>query len=80
VADLAGTASSSRTWQVGNRKVSLAVSRPGPLAPIQASMHWAPNAPSSLSAEEWRQYRAGRDQALAEISRELGINAAVLEV
>ena len=43
-------------------------------------MHWAPNAPSSLSAEEWRQYRAGRDQALAEISRELGINAAVLEV
>lgn len=69
----------TRTWPVGDRTATLSVSR-GVGAPIHARIEWSPSAPSRLSAEEWRQYRAGRDQALAEISRELGINAAVLEV
>jgi len=70
----------TRTWPVGDRTATLSVSRARPSAAIHARIEWSPCAPSSLTAKEWSQYRAGRDKALAEISRELGINAAVLEV
>ena len=40
----------------------------------------APSVPKGLSESEWRQYRAGRDAAIAEFATELGINVAVVEL
>lgn len=69
-----------RAWPVGDRTATLSVSRTVPGGSISVRVEWSPSTPTSLKASEWQQYRAGRDQALAEISRELGINAAVLEI
>lgn len=69
-----------KTWSVGTRTITLSVTRPTRGAPVAAVAEWAPDMPPTLSADELRQYRAGRDRALAEVSAELGINAAVLEL
>lgn len=47
---------------------------------MHAAAEWAPDEPSRLSNEEWAQYRAGRNRALAMIAAELGINVAVMDL
>jgi hypothetical protein len=48
--------------------------------PLFATAEWAPDSPSSLTDEEWREYRHGRHVALAELAAELGISVALLEL
>jgi hypothetical protein len=70
----------TRSWKVGHRTIVLTLQRPKRGAVVHAVAEWTPTAPTGLSSDEWIQYRTGRDKALAELSAELGINAAVLEV
>lgn len=69
-----------RTWAVGDRTVTLTVprSRKGQIG--TAAIEWTPDVPARMSGEEWRQYREGRNRALADLADELGISVAVLEV
>lgn len=71
----------SRSWPVGHRTVTLTMrpSRPGQVHSI--AMEWAPDRPRGLRDDELHQYRVGRDQALRELSAELGLAPpVVLEV
>lgn len=68
-----------RTWQVGPRRVTLTVPRlPDGKAGILA-IEWDGSVPHHMSGAEWQQYRAGRDAAIADMSRELGLNIAVVD-
>ena len=69
-----------RSWKVGAFTCELTVQRPRPGALMYATLEWSPTEPSKLSTEEWREYRHGRNQALADLAAELGINVAVLEL
>lgn len=71
----------TRSFTVGNRIATLSVPRPRPGNRATACLlEWAPTPPQRLTAQEWAEYRAGRNAALAELARELGGNVAVLEV
>jgi 2-phospho-L-lactate transferase/gluconeogenesis factor (CofD/UPF0052 family) len=76
----AEAAIATRSWPAGRFTCSLTLQRPRPGALTNCVIEWMPEQPVRLTADELRQYRAGRDQALAEIAAELGINAAVVEV
>lgn len=76
----AEAAFAARSWPVGRYVCTLTLQRPKPGALTSCVIEWAPEQPARLTADELRQYRAGRNQALAQISAELGVNAAVLEV
>jgi hypothetical protein len=43
-------------------------------------MEWAPDLPGRLSAEEINQYRKGRNAALLDIARELGVRIALVDL
>ena len=76
----AESAAMTRTWRVGRWKVTATVPqvRVGQVA--SAAIEWDPDVPRKLSRREWREYRAGRDAAFAELFAELGIRGAVIEV
>jgi hypothetical protein len=76
----AEAAFASRTWSVGRYVCTLVVPRPKPGHDMHASIEWAPEQPQRLSDGEITEYRKGRNKALAEISKQLGINAAVVEL
>ena len=46
---------------------------------VGMAARWTPRVPPKLSASELRQYRRGRNDALAEIARRLGGPVVVLE-
>lgn len=69
-----------RSWRVGKRTVTLTVQRMIHGAVGNAVAEWSPSQPKRLTSKERREYRAGRDNALAEIAGELGGFAAVLEL
>lgn len=69
-----------RSWPVGSRTATLTVPRPAPGSVLSAVIEWSPDAPRGLSGAEWKQYRDGRNAALAEVAAELGVSAAVLDV
>jgi len=58
----------------------MTIPRPKPGCVISASVEWAPCEPSALTSEQWRQYRYGRNVALAEMAAELDISVALLEL
>jgi hypothetical protein len=64
---------------VGHRTCTLTVPRPTKGKVACAVCEWSPDVPSNLTADEWSQYRAGRDQAAAELAAQLGGAAAVIE-
>ncbi|HEY4081661.1 MAG TPA: hypothetical protein VGM81_13295 [Burkholderiaceae bacterium] len=70
----------SRSWRVGIRCCTLTVMRPAGGLPFSSHVTWAPNAPKSLTTEEWAAYRRGRDLAVAGISKELGVLPLIVEV
>lgn len=70
----------TRAWRVGSRTVTLSVPKPDGARPVCMSVEWAPNLPRKLSAEEWKQYRAGRDAALAELAKQLGGAVGLIEL
>jgi len=44
------------------------------------SCEWEPTVPRRLSKREWREYRAGRDAAFAELCRVIGEPMMVVEL
>lgn len=68
-----------RTWRVGERTATLTVPNVHSGQTKAALIEWHPNTPAKLTADELAQYRRGRNAALAELTRELGGNALVLE-
>jgi hypothetical protein len=66
----------SNTFRVGRSTVEMTFSD-GRLATI-----WSPYMPkpSSLSREEMKQYRAGRDALIAEIAKMIGVNVLTIEI
>lgn len=75
-----GSTTASRSWKVGQRTVTLTVSRPTPGRDARAGFEWEPDAPTKLSDDEWAEYRSGRHAALTEIAATLHINVGVLDV
>ncbi len=69
-----------RSWRVGKRTVTVTVPQIRTGQVLHAAFEWSPNMPRRLSRREWKQYRAGRDAAFAELFAELGIRGVVLEV
>ncbi len=69
-----------RTWRVGKRKVIMTAPqiRNGQVA--MTTIEWLPTMPSKLSRREWRQYRAGRDKAFAELCGDLGVRGVLCEL
>lgn len=69
-----------RTWPVGRYIVTMSIPKPRRGSVISATVEWAPDEPARLSVEELRQYRSGRNLALAELAAELGIRVAVVDL
>ena len=69
-----------KTFKVGKRIVTLTIPRPVTGGVVSMACEWEPTVPERLSAREWRQYRAGRDAALAELCQMTGEKALVLEL
>ena len=69
-----------RSWRAGRYTCTLTMQRPKPGAVVSCSIEWAPKQSRQLSDGEMTEYRAGRNRALAKISAQLGVNAAVLEL
>lgn len=70
----------TRSWPVGDRTCTLTVQRPKLGTVMAASAEWSPSEPVRLNADEWHEYRSGRNRALAEFAAELGITVAVLDL
>ena len=77
---MSAEAALTRSWPVGDRTCTLTVQRPKAGAVMSATAEWNPDEPSRLSAEEWHEYRSGRNRAIAEFAAELGISVAVLDL
>lgn len=69
-----------RTWRAGAYTCTLTMRRPRPGETGAAVIEWEPHQPRRLTDAEMRQYRAGRDLALAALAETLGITVALLEV
>ncbi len=68
----------SASWKVGDRTATLTVpkTRKGQLR--AAAIEWAPDRPGRLTADEWREYREGRNAALAQLALQIGGTVAVI--
>jgi hypothetical protein len=67
------------SWAVGTRRVTMTQSvdvSAGKL--VLTPAEWAPDMPRKMSADEWRQYRSGRDAHYQQLANVLG--GAVLSV
>ncbi len=76
----AEAASLTRSFHVGHRivTVTMPATRRGKVQYM--TTEWAPDLPQRLSKREWRQYRAGRNAAVAELAERGGIEAAIIEI
>lgn len=63
---------------MGKYSATLTKSRPGAI--MSPVVEWWPRFPKRLSADELLQYRRGRDEALAALSAEFGINVAAVNL
>ena len=68
-----------RAWTVGAYHCTLTVRRPRAGEAHSAALEWSPRAPSQLTGAERRAYRIGRDAAISDLARELGVTVAVVE-
>ena len=69
-----------QTFSVGRWVCTVTVQMPGPTSVSHMVVEWWPDVPAGLNRSEWRQYRKGRDKALAELGRRIDRNVAVAEV
>lgn len=67
-----------REFPVGKRTVTMTIPRPRCDRVVSMAAEWDPDLPKRLSVREWRQYRAGRDAALAEVGQLLGGGVGVV--
>jgi hypothetical protein len=70
----------TRQWQAGAYRCTLTVQLPGPGGQAACSIEWEPAKPTKLTGAALQEYRRGRDQAFAEISGELGLSVAIVEL
>jgi len=71
----------TRRWRVGRRTCTLSVPKPEPGEVLHVCIEWDPDVPTAkLNAAERRQYRDGRDAAVAELAQLIGGTVAVVEV
>ncbi len=70
----------TRSWPVGRYTATLSTPRPKAGACLAAAVEWAPSTPDRLSASELAAYLAGRNVALRDLARELGITVAVVDL
>lgn len=68
-----------RTWAVGAYRCTLTARRPRAGEVHSAALEWSPRAPTRLTCAERLEYRAGRDAAVADLARELGVTVAVVD-
>ncbi len=68
-----------RSFAVGHRICTLTIPHPKSGGLVCMVAEWAPDMPKRLNRHEWRQYRQGRDKAIAELSRDLGVRTLVVE-
>lgn len=68
------------SWGVGGYVCTLTVPKPNAGKAACCSIEWSPAVPDQLDAELWAEYRAGRDKAIADWARELGLNVAVVDL
>ncbi len=76
----AEAAAMTRTWRVGKRRVTMTVPRLRNGQVSMATIEWLPTMPRKLSRREWRQYRAGRNAAFAELCGDLGVRGVLCEL
>ncbi len=69
-----------RTFPVGPRTVTLTAPRLRAGQVSCATIEWHPDMPRRLSRREWKQYRAGRDAAFADLCGDLGIRGVMCEL
>jgi hypothetical protein len=67
-----------RSFRVGKRTCTITLPRVERGAVICVSSEWSPTMPHRLSAKEMRQYKAGRDQAVAELAGTIGGGAVLV--
>ena len=71
----------TRRWRVGRRTCTLSVPQLQPGQAVHVCIEWDPDMPTAkLNAAERRQYRAGRDAAVAELALLLDGMVAVVEL
>jgi hypothetical protein len=70
----------SRSWRVGDRVCTISLPPVDGAGPRCACIEWSPSPPANLSVAEWVEYRTGRNAAVEELARALGVTAAVLEI
>lgn len=76
----ASAAALSTSWRVGRHTVTLTLPTPTVGEVRSAAFEWSPPKPARMTPAEAQQYRAGRDAAVAELSRALGLRVALVEV
>lgn len=69
-----------RSFAVGRRTCEVTIPRPPVGGVISMVVEWLPEPPRQLAPEELAEYRRGRDAAVAEAARLIGMTAAVIEV
>ena len=76
----AEAASVTRSWSVGPYTATLTVPRTKPGYLASAVIEWSPHVPQRLTEDQLETYRRGRNAAVAELSAELGVIAAVVDL
>lgn len=69
-----------RSWRVGPYTAKLTVPQIVAGKPAAACVEWSPSEPTRLDAQQWREYRAGRNAVLAELAQQLGGSVAVIDL
>ena len=77
---MAESAALVRQWRVGAFTATLTMPRPMRGKTSSAVIEWHPHAPTELTSDEVKQYRAGRDAAIADLASRLGIRIGVAEL
>jgi hypothetical protein len=69
-----------RSWAVGIYTATLSTPQPVHGAQRAACIEWAPSVPRNLTADEWQQYRNGRNAALSDLAEHIGGTVALVEL
>jgi hypothetical protein len=70
----------TQSWKVGSRVCTVSIPQPEQGRTVHLTIEWAPTMPKRLSRSELRQYRRGRNAALAAVGAHIGGPVMVLEV
>ncbi len=77
---MAESAALVRQWRVGAFTATLTMARPMRGKAGAAVIEWHPHVPTDLDDDQLKQYRAGRDAALADLASRLGVRIGVAEL